>query len=639
MKSLIYYAGFVFVAIIYLVNAGDFLFFDSKPALDNRYFAKLHAHPEIPSNWFAAIFSSDSGITRRPLSMLTFALQVGLDTSVSPSAFRTINILLHFMNAYFLYLLAVIIARELCYDWSEEKLKRFGLLVSFIWLAHPLHVSTVLYSVQRMAQLSTLFIIIGAYAYSRTRLRYWHENFSFLIAIRLVFLVVFWSILAVFSKENGAILPAVIVLIEATVFKYRFKNIPSKYFKYSVFSTLAVGLSLFLFFMLHDGYLLKGYAYREFSFLDRLRSETFILLTYLKWFFLPVTSEMTFFHDNIAAIVRFSDLRFVLSASIWVVLIGVALCVKKNHPIFIFGLLFYFITHFFESTIFPLELVFEHRNYLPYMACSIVAAYTIHLTIAKTKMLLVKRSVVVFMILLCVLLYSRAHHWKDEKNLSTFNVLNNPKSFRTNYHFANFNLRRAGFLGNESDILTSISLARQYYQNCLDIKPDNLVALISLLYIDIKYLSAKDADLWIAKMRNIDKSAYTASEINSLRLLISVIGMEAGEKYSADLKYILEILANKFYIAEAFYVQAMIYWKSEDRLDEAEKLMRDAMGINSNNPLYGFAMLQILAEQEKFDEQIEILHLIESHNVFGRDARTISRLLENGTIALHGKLF
>ena len=46
-------------------------------------------------------------------------------------------------------------------------------LASCLWLLHALHVSTVLYTVQRMAQLSALFVFAGllVYSYGRQRQR------------------------------------------------------------------------------------------------------------------------------------------------------------------------------------------------------------------------------------------------------------------------------------------------------------------------------------------------------------------------------------------------------------------------------------------------------------------------------------
>jgi tetratricopeptide (TPR) repeat protein len=48
------------------------------------------------------------------------------------------------------------------------------------------------------------------------------------------------------------------------------------------------------------------------------------------------------------------------------IIIGMFLMAKK-YPLIAFCVLFFFINHLVESTIFPLELVFEHRTYLPSM--------------------------------------------------------------------------------------------------------------------------------------------------------------------------------------------------------------------------------------------------------------------------------
>jgi hypothetical protein len=42
-------------------------------------------------------------------------------------------------------------------------------LLAAIWLLHPLNASTVLYAVQRMAQLSALFVLAAVWAYLAAR--------------------------------------------------------------------------------------------------------------------------------------------------------------------------------------------------------------------------------------------------------------------------------------------------------------------------------------------------------------------------------------------------------------------------------------------------------------------------------------
>ena len=46
-------------------------------------------------------------------------------------------------------------------------------------------------------------------------------------------------------------------------------------------------------------------------------------------------------------------------------MVVLAIRLIKKQPLFSFALLFFFLNHLVESTIFPLELVFEHRNYIP----------------------------------------------------------------------------------------------------------------------------------------------------------------------------------------------------------------------------------------------------------------------------------
>jgi hypothetical protein len=50
-----------------------------------------------------------------------------------------------------------------------------------------------------------------------------------------------------------------------------------------------------------------------------------------------------------------------------VLLIALAIKQYRSWPYLSFGVLFFFLNHLIESSIIPLELVFEHRNYIPSM--------------------------------------------------------------------------------------------------------------------------------------------------------------------------------------------------------------------------------------------------------------------------------
>src|SRR3546814_3789435 len=70
-----------------------------------------------------------------------------------------------------LYALSLrLIPRLLRQQSSPQLVKAYSLFVTAIWLLHPLHVSNVLYIVQRMNLLATLFTLAGLLCYAEGRI-------------------------------------------------------------------------------------------------------------------------------------------------------------------------------------------------------------------------------------------------------------------------------------------------------------------------------------------------------------------------------------------------------------------------------------------------------------------------------------
>ncbi|MBL4864954.1 MAG: hypothetical protein JKY67_01090 [Pseudomonadales bacterium] len=85
---------------------------------------------------------------------------------------------------------------------------------------------------------------------------------------------------------------------------------------------------------------------------------------YVQSIFFPVTSQYGVVHDNI--VVSRSLLRpftTLISVAAWVGVVTTAI-VKRHYVMFGFAVFFFLAGHLLESTVIPLELYFEHRNYL-----------------------------------------------------------------------------------------------------------------------------------------------------------------------------------------------------------------------------------------------------------------------------------
>ena len=175
--------------------------------------------------------------------------------------------------------------------------------------------------------------------------------------------------LAVGSKQNTATLPLACLLIEVVFITNPeiWKQDKAQWMRIGTLAGLAVLLGLLLLFWQTNpiSTIMDGYRIRPFTMGERLLTEFRVLVFYLYQIFYPVPGQFSILHDITLSTSLFDP----WTTSAAVVMIGVlfitAFYTVRRHPLVCFAILFYFLGHSIESTILPLELVFEHRNYLP----------------------------------------------------------------------------------------------------------------------------------------------------------------------------------------------------------------------------------------------------------------------------------
>ena len=170
----------------------------------------------------AFVFGGDAGALGRPIALLSFLLD-GNNWPTDPWPFKRTNLVIHLINAGLIGLLIGRILRLLEFD--RQDARWIALASAACWMLHPFLVSTTLYAVQRMAQLSTLFIFAGmqGYLYGRSFLDS-RPRKAYLIMSASIGL---FTLLAMFSKENGILLPLLIGVMEITIIASRGSRLPA----------------------------------------------------------------------------------------------------------------------------------------------------------------------------------------------------------------------------------------------------------------------------------------------------------------------------------------------------------------------------------------------------------------------------
>lgn len=334
---------------------GPFLF-------DDRFnFQVIHEWLQGDASLRKVIFGHQSLLYSRPVAMASFALTtaIGGDGSFS---FKLGNLLIHLACGWIIWRVSLIV---LTLDRKLSTMARpLSVIVTTIWLLHPLHVSTVLYAVQRMAQLSSLFCLAAIWAYLAGRQRLMlNANPLSMILMFAVFPTC--VLLGVLSKQNAAVAPALCTLIEVAYFARDARQWRVAALFFGLFLLLpATGLIAFI--ATHPQALLSGYEDYDFTLSQRLMTQARVLMSYLSQIVLPRAPLMGLYTDDVTTSTGLlAPISTALSIALLTLLSGAAFAVRRNAPLVFVGWFFFLVAHVVESSLLPLDLYFEHRNYLP----------------------------------------------------------------------------------------------------------------------------------------------------------------------------------------------------------------------------------------------------------------------------------
>ncbi len=364
---------------------------------------------------------SHSGMLGRPVAMLSFAANA-LAHGDAWGAWKATNLALHLLTGLVLYATLIEITQRVLRD--VARVREIALIATVLWLVHPLQVSTVLYTVQRMTELATLFMLLGLWLYARGR-NALDAGRGGIPAILLGLLPC--TALAALSKENGALLPYLAAALELTVFAGTRRP------RWLVLVLLALTVlpaaaGAWLFLRNDAALLARGYRLREFGPLERLLTEPRVIVTYLRWILLPRRQDYGFYHDDIrvseslagdpAASAALALLAALAAATLWL---------RRRAPLLAFGAALFLVGLALESSFIGLDLAYEHRTYLPLAGITLIAAAALARCGRPRVRRLAAGAVVGVLLLLTA---TRALVWGDPGQLHAAALAAHPQSLR-----------------------------------------------------------------------------------------------------------------------------------------------------------------------------------------------------------------
>ncbi|MDM8543038.1 tetratricopeptide repeat protein [Desulfococcaceae bacterium HSG9] len=298
---------------------------------------------------------------KRPVANITFGLNYYFN-KYDLLGYHSVNILIHITTSFFLFLF---IKGTLKTPALADK--NYSTLIPFfatvIWLVNPVHTQSVTFIYQRMNSLAAMFYILTLLLYVAARFA--DKRGTKYISASGCLLA---GVLALGSKENAGSLPFVILLYEW----FFFRDLKFGQSRRQLLIIAGVAACLMVLTWIYIGAdpwarLLKTFSKRDFTMYQRVLTEFRVVIYYIGLLLFPHPSRLNLDYD-------FPFSRSVSEPFTTIVCIGVvmgcicsAVYLAKKERLIAFCILWFFGNLVIESSVVGLEIIYEHRTYLPSM--------------------------------------------------------------------------------------------------------------------------------------------------------------------------------------------------------------------------------------------------------------------------------
>jgi hypothetical protein len=428
---------------------GAFIFDSVERVLRNKSLAMTALDGE---QLLAAAYAAQADYPQRGLAYVTLALNHYFGgQQFDPFVFKLTNLAVHILNGILVLVLAGLILSRwqrlgVLGPTSSARLVLLSALAAGLWLLHPIQITSVLYVVQRMTSLAGTWVLAGAILFILARQRLEEGRRGALAAMYGA--VVVCAGIGFLCKQTALLLPAYAAVLELFLFRRTLLSTPQKralgaFFAIVLVLPLAAGLVAL---SLAPEAFLGGYQNRDFTLVERLLTEARVLFFYLGLLLAPGLRRFGLYHDDLATSTGLLGPWTTLLAVIaWALILALTLWGARRRAPWAFAAAWFLVGHGMESTLLPLELVYEHRNYVPAVGLWIAVAVYVGVLWERAGRLrgLVAAAAGIWLLALVFMSSLRADAWRSPAILLDTLAGNHPNSYRSVVGYA-FNSIPAG---------------------------------------------------------------------------------------------------------------------------------------------------------------------------------------------------
>lgn len=608
--------------------SGDYEFDDTSNILENRQLAidKLN----LTNIYQASTAGGFAGPLKRPISIATFVLN-RYATGLDPYYMKLTNVIIHMANSLAIFLLSYLLLKTYFEANGKVISKRncqwLALAITATWTLHPLALTSNLYTVQRMTSLSALFCTLGLISFMIARQRMCSGRKGLLLFITGF---VIFGALSIFSKENGGLLPVFMFIIEITFFNFNTSNKKQKQFLYSFFiATLAIPAVMLAGKMaISPDWLLGGYATRDFNLIERILTEARVLWFYIYLIILPNISQMGIYHDDIPLSYNLLTPWTTLPAMLGIILLLLtAILKRKSLPVLSFGILFFFAGHSLESTIFPLEIAHEHRNYLPMFGIIFsLIIYLINPFLHPQTLRLRTAIAGAFIVLLAATTTVRASYWGDLLEHAIMESNNHPLSGRAQFQTGRIYWKLA--MNNPASKEAFFRETRKHFEKAATISAHKSAALLSLIHLSF-FAEFGMEEQWLDELlTELRSSPFPSGASNMLHIYTLCQITKPCALSESQMRSIFDAaLSNptlKGSVRSSVLSTAGLYSATLQDFNSALKYLNDAVKFAEGDLVYRLTLIDLLTKLGRYADARQQLAIIKSEDTLKAYTRRIT---------------
>ncbi|MHC4259288.1 MAG: tetratricopeptide repeat protein [Planctomycetota bacterium] len=405
----------------------------------------------------------ESPTSTRPIANISFALNYYFHR-YNVVGYHCTNICIHILTGIFVYFfirntLSIPLLRR-----RYRSYRQIAFFAALLWLVYPLQTQSVTYIVQRMNSMAAMFYILSLLLYVKGRVRVQErkKSWPWFGGCALA------GLLSLGCKEMSATLPVFILLYEW----YFFQDLSTTWLKRCLPYVIGVFIGCCLLGLWYLDWnpvqkILSKYSDRDFTLTERLLTQPRVVIYYVSLLAYPSPGRLNLDHDFALSYSLIVPLTTLVCIVAIIGLIGLAIYIAKRERVLSFCILWFFGNLVIESSIIGLELVHEHRLYLPSMLVLLAIVVLAWRCIQQNWVKMPVFCILIF--LSCTWTYERNSVWADPVTLWKDCADKSPGKPRPHYNLASSLVEQ----GRNDEAI-------KYYTKTLQLDPDHFNAHINL---------------------------------------------------------------------------------------------------------------------------------------------------------------